>query len=86
MSRIYLCGKKKEQWREGGDLKASIRTDGRPILKTEGTSLVVQCLRLCVSNAGDLGLIPGQETKSCMLQQRPGTAKQIYKISLLKKK
>ena len=27
-----------------------------------GTSLVVQWLRLCISNAGVLGLIPGQET------------------------
>ena len=86
MSRIYLCGKKKEQWREGGDLEAGIQTDGRPISKTEGTSLVVQWLRFCAPNAGGLGLIPGQETKSCMLQRRPSTAKQINKISLLKKK
>ena len=27
-----------------------------------GTSLVVQGLRLCISNAGVFGLIPGQET------------------------
>ena len=66
--RRYLSGKKKEQWREGGALEAGIWTDGRPILKTEGTSLVGQWLRLHASNAGVLGSIPGQETKSCMLQ------------------
>ena len=27
------------------------------------TSLVIQWLRLCASNAGDVGLIPGQGTK-----------------------
>ena len=56
----------------------------------KGTSLVVQWLRLLTSNAGDTGLIPGQGTRSqmlqlgvCMLatkrshmlQLRPGTAK-----------
>ena len=30
--------------------------------KDIGTSLVVQCLRLCASNAEDVGLIPCQET------------------------
>ena len=34
----------------------------------EGTSLVVQGLRLCASNAGDTGLIPGQELSSHMLR------------------
>ena len=29
-----------------------------------GTSLVVQCLGLCAPNAGGLGLIPGQGTRS----------------------
>ena len=33
-----------------------------------GTSLVVQWLRLCAPNAGDSGSIPGQETRSQMLQ------------------
>ena len=32
------------------------------------TSLVVQWLRLCALNAGGLGLIPGQGTRSHMLQ------------------
>ena len=31
-----------------------------------GTSLVVQWLRLHAPNAGGLGLIPGQVTRSCM--------------------
>ena len=33
-----------------------------------GTSLVAQCLRLCGPSGGGLGLIPGQGTKSHMLQ------------------
>ena len=32
-----------------------------------GTSLVVQWLRLHATNAGGVGLIPGQGTRSCML-------------------
>ena len=49
---------------------------------SEGTSRVVQQLRLCAPNAGDPGSIPGQGTSSHMLklrvsvlQLRPGTAK-----------
>ena len=47
------------------------------ILKTRGkekiihllrTSLVVQCLRLCASNAGGLGSFLSQGTRSYMLQ------------------
>ena len=33
----------------------------------EGTSLMVQWLRLCAPNTGDLGLVPDQETRSHML-------------------
>ena len=33
-----------------------------------GTSLVIQWLRFCAANAGALGLIPGQGTKSHMPQ------------------
>ena len=33
-----------------------------------GTSLLVQWLRLCTPNAGDLGSIPGQGTRSHMAQ------------------
>ena len=36
-----------------------------------GTSLVVQWLRLHAPNAGGLGSIPGQGTRSHMLQLRP---------------
>ena len=42
----------------------------QPIL---GTSLVVQWLRLHAPNVGGLGSIPGQGTRSHMLQTRPGT-------------
>ena len=35
-----------------------------------GTSLVVQWLRLHAPNAGGLGSIPGQGTRSCMPQLR----------------
>ena len=48
-------------------------------LKSESveTSLVIQEQRLCSSNEGGLGLIPGQGTRSCMSQLRPGTAKAL---------
>jgi len=39
------------------------------------TSLVIQQLRLCTSNTGRPGLIPGQGTRSHMLQLTPSTAK-----------
>ena len=40
---------------------------GHPLCqKTRGTSLVAQCIRLCAPNAGGLGLIPGQGTRSHM--------------------
>ena len=34
------------------------------------TSLAVQWLRLCASSAGDMGLIPGQGTKTCGVAKR----------------
>ena len=40
-----------------------------------GTSLVVQGLRLRVRNAGGLGSIPGQGTRSHVLQLKPSVAK-----------
>ena len=40
-----------------------------------GTSLAVQWLRLHAPNAGGLGSIFGQGTRSHMPQLRPGTAK-----------
>ena len=42
-----------------------------------GTSSVVQWLRLSAPNAGGPGSIPGQGTRSHMLQLRPGAAKSI---------
>ena len=47
-----------------------------PSLKKDlGTPLVVRWLRLHAPNAGGLGSIPGQGTKSYMLQQRLGAVK-----------
>ena len=43
--------------------------------KYTGTSLVVQWLRLCTHNARGPGSIPGQGTRSHMLQLRLGTDK-----------
>ena len=40
-----------------------------------GMSLVAQGLRLCVPNAGGPGSIPGQGTRSHMLQLRPSAVK-----------
>ena len=40
-----------------------------------GIFLVIQWLRLCTPNAGDPGSIPGQRTRSHMLQLRSGTVK-----------
>ena len=36
--------------------------------RSSGTGLMVQRLRLCAPNAGGLGSIPGQGTRSHMLQ------------------
>ena len=41
---------------------------GQPKQRTNRTSLVVQWLRLCTLNAGGLGSIPGQGTRSHILQ------------------
>ena len=41
----------------------------------QGTSLTIHWLRLHAPNAGVLSSIPGQETRSCMLQLRPSAAK-----------
>ena len=40
-----------------------------------GTSLVAQWLRLCAPKVGAPGSIPGQGTRSHMLQVRSGAAK-----------
>ena len=60
---------------EEGDISTVWRTmltSGIYILKgiEEGTSLVVHWLRLRAPNAGGLGSIPGQGTRSHMLQLR----------------
>ena len=47
---------------------------------------MVQWLRLCVHNLGGLGLIPGQGTRSHMLQLRPGAVKSINENNYFKKK
>ena len=52
-------------------------------IKTTGTSLVVQWLRLHSSNAGGPGSIPGQGTRSHTLQLRPGTINK-YNASKMK--
>ena len=52
--------------------------------KVLGTSLVVQWLRLSTPNAGGLGLIPGQGTRSHMLQLRASTTKKKKKKIFLK--
>ena len=56
-----------------------VRTEYSNQEKLLGISLVVQWLRFHVPNAGLLGLIPGQGTRSRILQLRPGTAKLINK-------
>ena len=45
-----------------------------------GTPLVAQWQRLQAPNAGGLGLIPGQGTRSHMPQLTPSTAKYMYKF------
>ena len=50
-----------------------------------GASMVVQWLKLCTHNAGGPGLIPGQGTRSLMLQLRLSTAKQVSKYFLEKR-
>ena len=52
--------------------------------KELGMSLVIQWLRLCTPNAGDLGCIPGQGTRSCMPQLKSPRA--ATKTRLSKKK
>ena len=47
--------------------------------KKKGTSLVAQWLRVRTPNAGGLGSIPGQGTRSHMLQLRPSAAKKVNK-------
>ena len=57
-----------EMGKEDMNARVSFSRGGR-------TSLVVQWLRLHAFNAGDPGSIPGQGTRSHMLQLSPSTAK-----------
>ena len=50
-----------------------------------GTSLVVQCLRLCTPNAGAPGLIPGWATRSHILQLGLSLATYINKTYAFEK-
>ena len=54
-----------------------------PLLRnsTLRTSLIVQWLNLQAPNAGGLGSIPGQRTRSHMPQLKPSTAKQFFFLS-----
>ena len=62
-----------------GDWHAQCIQKNNPSLTSNQASLVVQWLRLLTPNAGGLGLIPGQGTRSCVSQLRPNTAKKyIY--------
>ena len=67
----------------GEELKSLLKKvkeeSGKPGLKfsIQGTSLVVQWLRLCTPKAEGLGLIPGQGTRSHIAQLRPGTNKEM---------
>ena len=59
----------------GGSLEARMESylcmfSTRSEIWLSGISLVVQWLRLCTPNAGGPGLIPGQGTRSHMLQLR----------------
>ena len=57
--------------------KYQLDKDGVVLFKkvSAGTSLLVQWLTLSAPKAGGPGLIPGQGTRSHMLQLRPGAAK-----------
>ena len=56
--------------RAQGDLRMCLFNTLFNIKEEVGTSLVVKWLRLCTPKAGGLGSIPGQGTRSHMLQLR----------------
>ena len=82
----------KSSWRYRG--RDQSRGVGCPIRESraDGTSLVVQWLRLCAPNAGGLGLILGQGTRSYMQQlkdsayHREDGRSQVQPHKYLKKK
>ena len=67
------------------DQKKQFQVDYCSEKESWGTPMMVQWLRLQAPNAGDPGLIPGQGTRSPMLQLRPSHI-QINKINIFKKK
>ena len=60
---------------KGNINKSSLNRKEIRIYRKDGTSLVVQWLRLHTPKAGKLGSIPGQGTRSHMLQLSPSAAK-----------
>ena len=70
----FLSGQleKARVWQQ---IPSTEKNKGINIKKNPGTSLAVQWLRVCTPNAGDLGSIPGQGTRSHIPQLRPGVAK-----------
>ena len=56
--------------------------DSGDLVLPAGSSLVVQWLRIRAPNAGIPGLIPGQGTRSHMLQLRPREAKFLAALGL----
>ena len=59
----------------GEDTHTNKRTEPSPLKVSTGASLVVQWPRSCIPNARGPGSIPGQGTRSHMLQLRLSTAK-----------
>ena len=72
-ANILCCQQERKEHTQTGNINKGGNMDFR--LEGGGTSLVVQRLRLCAPNGGGLGSIPGQGTRSHMLQLRPGAAK-----------
>ena len=64
------------------NLKYAVVSESNKVFKYKwiGTSLAVQWLRLCASNAGGLGLIPSQRIRSCVPQLKilHATMKMLY--------
>ena len=69
-----------------GEVNRAAEADGRASQQVfHGDFLVVQGLRLHTPNAEGPGSIPGQGTRACMPQLRPGTAQEINKNKYFEK-
>ena len=68
-----------ERHSEGSMWDSYWKVPVQPILKSLGTYLVVQWLRLCVSPAGSVGSVPGQGTKMSQATQCSIVSKSLYK-------